>query len=225
MGYMALSDFRTEVQSALGNRDFSDARLDRWINFGYLDLVGAIDFEELISTTPLNTQIGLTSYTIPVDDVRLIQLIQDNTNQNLLQFINKAEFYRLDLVTQGTPIKWTRVGDLISLNPTPSAIVQLTIVYARDADRLINVGDVTVLPDTWDAAVVLLATYHGLLAIGQEQRATQWFARAVNYIQSRVTQEEAFVRTPGLGLTYAVPREILLNALTEAQQASGAQGR
>lgn len=222
MGYMDLADFRTEVQSSVGDRDFPDARLDRWINFGYLDLVGAIDFEEFTTSNAFSTVAGQTTYTIPAD-TRLIQIVKDVTNQKSLQFIDKTEFYRLNGTLQDLPLKWTRVGDQVLLHPIPSGVFSINTIYKRDAIRLTDPTDETMLPDTWDAAVTLLSVYHGLLAIGQEQRATQWFARAVNYIQSRVTQEEAFVRTPGLGLTYAVPQEILLGALTEAQQAAGAR--
>lgn len=224
MGYMLLTDFRTEVQSSVGDRGFTNARLDRWINFGYLDLAGAIDFEELTETDTFNAVIGQNNYPIPID-ARLIQLVINDTDETLLQFIDKSEFYRLNRTAQAPPLKWTRVEEEILLNPTPDATDSFITVYKKDPVRLLNDGDTTILPDTWDAAVTLLATYHGLLAIGQEQRATQWFARAVTYIQSRITQEEAFIRTPGLGLVYAVPQERMANALTEAQQASGVQGR
>lgn len=220
MAYMLLSDFRTEVQSAIGDRGFTNSRLDRWINFGYLDLAGAIDFEELTDTAAFAGVIGQNNYPVPAD-ARIVQLVINETDQRLLQFVDKSEFFRLERTVNAPPLKWTRVNDEILLNPTPDATDSFTIVYKKDPTRLINAADLIVLPDTWDAAVTILGTYHGLLAVGEEQRATQWFARAVNYIQSRITQEETFIRTPGLGLTYAVPGERAINALTEAQQAAG----
>lgn len=213
MGTMSLFDFRGDVQAALGERGFSDARLNRWINFGYLDLTGAVQFEELNKFSILATVIGQREYATPAR-VRLLQSVARDGG-DLLDFVDRTEFFRL-VLANGTAVRWTRIGTQILLHPTPDSVENLTQLFTEFPALLAADADVTVIPTTWDAAVFLLAVHHGFLAIGEDDRALAWLSRAVQYIRARVTDDELFVKETGLGLALGLPpdkRAVVLTGL------------
>jgi len=83
MGILTLANYRTEVQSALGDRGIGNTRLDQWINFGYLDLAGSVDFAVLDSNSSVNT-INATQTIAVASDAAVIKFIKDTTSDNLL---------------------------------------------------------------------------------------------------------------------------------------------
>jgi hypothetical protein len=212
MGYMTLADFREELSETTGNRGFDNGRLDRWINFAYMDVTGAIDLEELEEPAAAVT-VAATPTVAKPDNSRKVLTVVDDTTGRLLQSIDKTEYFRLDRTTTGEPLKWAVLGDNIYLHPTPNAAFDLLIIQKIDPARLELVSDTTILADTWDAAVFMLSVHYAYMSVGEDQRAALWMNRAISYLQSRATAEEIFIREPGLGLSMAVPKERLLSAM------------
>jgi hypothetical protein len=203
VGYMALEDFRTEVQSALGNRGIANGRLDRWVNFSYLDITGSVDFEILDgSTTPVVAQ-NTNSTPVPVGAM-VISLVRDTTNNNLLQWTPKTEFYRRSAAATGAPTVWARQEGTIYIHPTPTVATTLFIVHKKAPALLSGAADKAILPDTWDAAIFLLAASYGLSGLGEDERAIAWFQRAQAYIQTRMNEENLH-GTRGLEYTAPTP--------------------
>ena len=220
MGLMTLANFRTDVQSALGDKGIGNSRLDRWINFGYHDLGGSVDFEILEKDTTTATVSGTQTIAVPTD-TEIIRLIKDTTNDTLLGWLQKAEMFRRAITPTATPTHWSRHGGLIYLHPVPNAIINMFIVHKEAPVILSSSGAKTVLADIWDPAVFLLAVHHGLLALGEEQRSASWLGRAISYIQSKVTEQDIQAVTPGLDPSLPIGLSALQNRLTEAQRQGG----
>jgi len=198
MGYMTLDDYRTDVQSALGDRGFGNEKLDRWINYGYHDLAGSVDFEVLDDDETPATVAGTQTIDAP-DNSMIVKLVRDTTSDNLLGWIPKAELFRRSTVTQGPPTSWTRHKDLIYLSPVPDAIYTLFVIFKTPPARFTVSTAVSVFPDIWDPAIFFLSVHHGLLAVGDEQRSAAWLSRAVTYIQTRMTEVDLHAEASGLG--------------------------
>lgn len=218
MGLMTLADFRSDLQAVLGSRQVTQVRLDRWIYFGYVDLAGAIDFEEFHSILPAPTVIGQQIYPVP-DGVRVIKGIVGSAG--LLQYVEDHEFFRRP-PQDGLPVRWTRFGTAYLLGPTPNAVQGINLLAKVDPDPLVAATDVTVLSPVWDQAIYLFSVYHGLIAVGEnEAKAREFLGRAFTYVQSRSTHDEEEAREQGLGLTYPMPRVKLAGSLVEGPRAGG----
>lgn len=197
MGQLQLSEYRTEVQSALGDRGVTDNRLDRWINFAYMELAGALDFETFDGESSATSSSGTNSLSVPTDSMT-VKAVVDDDNDTLLQWVPKHEFFRLPRSQQGTPEKWTQHIDQVLLQPTPDSTVNYLVLYKDVPTRLSADTDTTAIPQVWDQAVYMLAVHYALMSLAEEQRASLWLQRAVQFIRTRVTEEDLEMSTPGV---------------------------
>lgn len=219
MGLLTLANFRTDVQGALGDRGISSSKLDRWINFGYLDLAGAVEFEVLTNDENVNTVDAIQFITAPTNTL-IIQFLKDTTSDNLLEWVPKSELFRRAITPKGQPLFWTRHKGLIYLHPVPDKAYTLFISTLEPPAALSSVSDVSLFPDTWDPAIFMLSVHHALLAIGEETRSSAWLARAITYIQSRMTEQD--MQTDAAGLGASIPNSGMVALQSRLQQAQGA---
>jgi hypothetical protein len=212
MGLLTLQNFRDDMQGALGNLQYEDEELDRWINQAYFDLASSVDFEVFDDDTPEDTVDGQNFIPCP-ENVMLVKAVRDQTSDHMLGWVRKAEYWRKSQSVSGAPRKWTRHGNRIMLHPVPDAVYSMFIVSKLSPSPLVLVADVTEIPPVWDSAVHSLGMYYALGARGQEARAESWLRRAVVYVQSRITEEGLEANLDGLGASKAilpqapVPRE------------------
>jgi len=198
MGAIALSTYRSDLQSALGDRGLDNTRLDSWINQGYYDLAGAVDFEVMDTNSTVATVSSVQTITTPTNAL-IVKFLKDTTSDNLLGWLPKMELFRRAITPTAQPKYWTRHAASIYLSPVPDAAYNMFIVYKKPPTKLTAVGDVSTFADTWDTAVFQLAVHHALLALGEEQRAVAWLQRAILYIQSRMTETDLHAEASGLG--------------------------
>ena len=222
MGQLTLANFRTDVESALGDRSIGNTRVDRWINAGYLDVTGSVNFETLVNDTSTNTVGSTGTIAIPTD-AEIVTFIKDTTNDNLLGWLPKNELFRRDATTEGTATHWTRHADLIYLRPVPSGVQAMFIAYKKSPALLASSGTTTDIPDIWDTAVFLMAVQHALLALGEEQRSASWLARGITYITSRITEEDIQSQAAGLGASIPSGIQALMSRLQSLQGGGGGQ--
>jgi hypothetical protein len=199
MGFMTLENFRDDLESAMGDRGIGELRLARWVNFGYIDISGAIEFEMLETTSQFTTSNGNRSIPVP-SNVMIVKGVRDRSNDRLLGWIQKNEYFRRSSLSTGQPTQWSRHGNEILLYPVPDGGYSIDVMYQTFPTLLINDSDTTILPNMWDVAVHQLSVYYGLQTVGEEQRASLWYNRAVNYIQSRMTEDIHRATTAGLSL-------------------------
>lgn len=203
MGYMTLADFRADIDAALGNYSIAPTKLDRWINQAYMELAGGVNFEILVEEdTSQSTTPSIITVNVPIGAIS-VDLVRNTTDDKLLGWVALSEFWRLSQ-TPGVPVKWCRRKNTILLNPVPNSVKALRILYRKYPTRFSAVGDLSVLPDTWDTAIYLLAAHYGLLARNEEQRAMIWLSRAATYIASRMTDEQLEYTTRGVGLNLPI---------------------
>lgn len=191
MGVLTLLQMRTELSSSMGTRpNVLPARQDVWLNLAYTDIASGIDFTELDGELVIPTVVGQNNYTGPVNPL-IVQLVRDDTNDNLLTWIPNSEYFRLDRsVAQASPARWTRRATEILVWPNPDAIVSLTSYFKVTPAPLVGDGAVTVLPPYTDNAMILLGIAYGLLAVNEDQRAIIWANRAITYLGSRLTGQD-----------------------------------
>ena len=197
MGLMTLDDFQEDLQSALGDRGITDGRLNRWINAGYYDLCGAVEFEVLTNSEKYDCT-SSQSFVIAPANTLVIKLIRDMDNDLLLGWVPLVEYWRRSQGVTDEPTVWTRQEENVYLYPVPDGTYQLMFITI-EPPAVLTGSDKTVLPEIWDQAVFLLAGHFALLALGEEQRAIVWLGRAVTYIQSRMTEQDLQVDAGGLG--------------------------
>jgi hypothetical protein len=197
MGVMSLANFRDDLRSALGGRiELADPRLTVWVNVGYFDVAGAVDFHQLFTHSDVNTVIGTAEYDIPAGVVS-IRTLYDKVAKNRLGRLEIPELFRLDQTVAGVPKKYARVGNKFILNPVPADVRAIEVVGFKEPAPLAADADVTVLPRTWDVAILMLATSHALLILNEEQRSAFWQNKALAYIESRLI--EGATATPARG--------------------------
>lgn len=219
MGAIVLSDFRDDVQAALGERNLLPAALNRYVNYGYQELTGAIKFEELEADENIVTVASQAEIT-PLNSFLTVRFVKDLTNDNLLQWVPKAEYYRRSSSLTGVPEVWTRHAGDVLLHPLPSGVFSIFIAEKIEPTLLSADADVTVIPSAWDQAVFLLSVHYGLLGLGEEQRASVWLSRAVAYAQSRLTEEDLDLEMVGKNLAWGGGFLSLLQA-AQQQQVNG----
>ena len=198
MGLLTLVDFRDEIDVTFGERSLDTPHYDRWINFAYLDICTAVDFDILDAELSFNTADGTRNYNAPTTPYISIKHVRDTSSDYSLAWIPKEDFFRLTAADEGAPKRWTLHLDDIYLYPCPDGIYAVKAIYKQTPTILSEDGDVTVLQAGWDAAVTMLAVHYGYMALGEEQRAVVWYNRAISYIQSRMTEGGLQKGTPGL---------------------------
>jgi len=190
MGVVTLLNFRTEIISAMSGRvtEAADvAKMNRWVNAGYLEVTGAIDFAELDAVFNVATVDGTVEYAGPTDAAGW-RSVFDETNDLLLERVSLEQLYRRERSIKNIPDFWSRRGDTLILSPTPNAVINERLLYKKNAAILDDDADLTAISGTWDHAIYLLAMSSAHLSFSEENRATFWRNLAVAYIQSRFTE-------------------------------------
>jgi hypothetical protein len=197
MGFMTLDQFRNELQSSLGERTFDNDRLNIWVNSAYLDIASSVDFARFDNTSTGSTSNREVSLPANIMVVKFVSV-----QNQLLGYVPQAEAFRRRSES-GTPVKWTRSQNNVILVPSPASSVSYEIMYKTTPSRLTSAGSTTDIPDFWDLAVQLLSVHHALLALGEEERAMTWYQRAIQYIQTRMSEDILHMREGTLAPTFA----------------------
>jgi hypothetical protein len=203
MGVLTLLQIRTELDSSMGSRsNVDDTRRDVWINLAYTDIASGIDFTELDDDLAIPTVQGQNNYAAPADSL-IVQMFRDEDNDNLLTWIPNSEYFRLDRTQtpEAAPARWTRRGDELLVFPNPNGVINLLAMFKQTPPPLVGDGAVTILPPYVDNGVLLLGIAYGLLAVGEDARATTWANRAVSYLGSRLTGQDFSFLLGGLTQT------------------------
>ncbi len=189
MGVISLLQFRNRLSVALGDRNLDSSDLDNAINDGYFEIAGGVQFEEFEKVNSQSTSVGVVSYALPTDDIAGTLHVVRTSNYLNLRWMEKGEFLRQD-PGSGAPIRWTRIGSSIYLSPTPDASYGFDIHYRSMPTKLTNDTDVTAISALWDQPIYLLAGHYMYMALGEEDRAIVWYQRALNALQSRMSEDD-----------------------------------
>lgn len=187
-GIKTLAIFRTDMEAQLGSRAFGTSLIDQWVNSAYLELTGGIRFPELLENFPITQVISQANYPGPTDSIGW-ESVYNAPAGIVLERISRHDLFRRAL-TDGVSDSWTRDNDEIIFSPPPAATDSLNLLHTKQPSLLVASSDVTVIPAHWDYAIELLAVSKGLLHAVEEDRSAHWRNLAIQYIQSRLTEED-----------------------------------
>lgn len=186
MGVRTLLEMRVRMQARLGDRDLSVALINGSINDGYYDLTGSTDFEEMHKTSTISVATDDVDVLLP-QDLQLLRGFFNDTDRKAIVEVSEEHFWTLDPEEEaGEPKYYCRLGNSLRFWPALDEARTLRINYNKYPDRLEEDSDVTELRPTWDRAVEMFATYHVLIELGEEARASDWLNKALVYSRSRI---------------------------------------
>jgi hypothetical protein len=198
MGYMTLEEMTVELSLNLGGKAPAPDRLKLWVNFGLLNLASYILFDEFRVSTSIAILDGVTSYSYPEDMLGVVTLEIDG--KRLLKARRLPSYEDLD---PSQPTFYLKRGDSLVLWPEPDTAYTLDLEYIKTPARLVAPGDKSPLPANWDNGIIMLATHHGFLSLGDNDVADRWLGRFLGYASSRKKEEDISADVPHGGLEVA----------------------
>lgn len=203
MGQLFITDFRTHLDFSLGNRGISSILLDYWINAAYFEILGAVEFAELTEIAEIQTVAGTETVALP-NGGNLLSIggVFDLTNEQRLRKAGTDALLQFKKET-GLPKYWSRTGPNLTLRPVPEGVFDLNTSLVSEPIKLSDTNTQTVLPTTWDFAIILLSTANGFFSLGEESRGWQFFQRAILYMRSRSLFEERSFDAAAMNIDFA----------------------
>lgn len=192
MGLMTLARFQAHITAnpAIQGLTGIDLELVRdWVNMGYFELIGAVEFDALKKCASLTTVQDVRSYKLPTRFIDLIGL-QDRSSGTFITKTNLRNLQRLSSNETGYPRFWTRKEDALVLWPLPDDEYDMFVYYVAEPLPLTASTDVTILSSTWDKAILLFALESALRENNQFDAADKVFTRVMANIKSRIKDGE-----------------------------------
>lgn len=189
MGYITLADYRTEIQVNLGSRALANSSLDRYINFGYLDVCSAINADLLDSESSLSTSSGSAYVSIPANTL-VVKYMRNVSADALMSWTPFADIHGRKSTPLGAPSRWNVYGGRVYLRPIPDNVYSLIAFLRKSPTRLMGGTDASILGDEFDTCIMFLANYHGFLLNGEEERAAYWLSLAINNLQTKIVRDD-----------------------------------
>lgn len=194
-----LSTLRDELQAMLGGRtDVSPTRLDRFINFGYIDLASSLDIDDLKASMSFNLIVGQPFYNLPneVMATRHAAVIDAVTYGQLGgRPMRKTDLdtYRRNSDLADEPREYFRERQILVLWPTPAAVRLLSLDFWIRPDKLVGEDDSPLLGWEWHEAILLNArkkAFAALLEFDKAMAAENDFVQLVRRKADRAETED-----------------------------------
>lgn len=192
MGNYTLAQFRDRLQKTLGNKGFTDPELDVWINAGYAEVSGAVQFEFAYpSIASVNIAEG-TSEGVGLDALASIESVTIDEEGIVLvrTSVENIRARQKEGRQRGKPQYYARYGNSLVVYPVADKAYTVTVVGEGDPSPLSNEDERTPFHSTWDNAVHMFAAAQAFFDLGEDERGLFWFDRAVRYAGSRKTDAE-----------------------------------
>ena len=187
MGSYSYSDMKAYVKLRLGQRtDLENVSGTNmygvWVNSAYTKLATSsklvatrkdMYFPQLETSSTASTVDAQAYVSVPTDAL-IVRTVFNTTDSAKLDNITWGKYIgytdRTNTSSETAPTEWVRSGTYLYLHPTPDKAYSLTIYYKKLVTALTGTG-VTVLGAEWDDSIVSLATYIGLLYLGEFDKA------------------------------------------------------
>lgn len=148
-----------EIQQEVLGYGFSSPRyltsIGNWINEAQRYIAKNSLLRTQQNQYVFNTVVGTTSYTLPTDFARIID-IHYVPDSDVFEEMTMIDRDSIDVSTTGRPNSFVIVGNVIALYPTPDAIYQIQMRYSQLPPTLVNPTDVPQIPSEYH---YLLETY------------------------------------------------------------------
>jgi hypothetical protein len=204
MGFMTREEMAVEVSMNLGGKTPAPDRLVLWLNFALYNLASFVRLDDLRETVDIIITQGETNYDIPAGiDMLGIVAIEINGRKMLKMKRQFSESPGGVALSQAEPTHYLRRNTEFVIWPEPDADYTGYIDYIKTPDRLTSGTQKTTFSPNWDAALVMLATHHGHLSLGNQDEADRWLGRFLGYAGSRIKEEDIDADMPKGGLNVA----------------------
>jgi len=198
MGYLTLEELTSELSMNLGGKAPAPERLKLWVNFGLQNLASYILFDELRVSTDLTILDGIVSYDAPTDLLGIVTIEIDGKKMTKSRRLPSYED-----VDPRQPTLYIRRENNLIFWPEPDVDYDGLIEYVKVPARLVAVGDKSPLSANWDNGIIMLATHHGFLSLGDQDVADRWLGRFLGYASSRKKEEDISADVPHGGINVA----------------------
>lgn len=187
MGVMTFEDFEEEVIENLNFPKIGNKRPKRWINLAYAWICNNNFFEALRTQQVIPTVVGTGSYALNAT-ITGVRAVINNTVDYTGELRRREQIWRFDTSStdyRGIPKYWQKEGSNLLIRPLPDLVYSLTVWGWIKPTLLSAQSDLTVIPEVWDYAIALLATYFGALSIPTERAgAAAWWQSFGAYTRS-----------------------------------------
>ena len=198
-GFMTLDDFTAELSLNLGGKTPAPDRLIRWMNFALLNLSSFVILDDLRETAALTLTIGVKTVTMPSVDV--LGIIDVEINE--IKVAKMRRQFSYSGVTDARPTHYLRRKNQLVFWPEPDVAYTGILDYIETPTLFTTGTQKTIFLPIWDVALVMLATHHGQLSLGNQDEADRWLGRFLGYVGSRKKEEDVGADTPKGGINVA----------------------
>lgn len=198
MGLMTLERLEARLQKILGNRGLDELVLRDYIQLGYTEVVGHLEFESEKVCAHFLTVDGTSEYSLPEGLLGVISVTRLGNNEardfrlRRSDLRNFAAMQRSTAteVRRGAPEIWARRRGAFLLWPTPDAEYRVDVYYYQEMPLLEAAEDTTIIPGSFDWSIICFAAYIGFSEHGEDATADQWYQKGIIHMRSRKTDAD-----------------------------------
>jgi hypothetical protein len=191
-------DLTTEaLASDFDASSFPGSRAGQYVNEAVYRVARKVRIPTLEATQSITTTAGTASFSLPADDIRVLELF-NATDRNALGEVTQQQIDEQP-VTSGKPEFWARFGGNVALYPTPDQAYSLSLryvkrtVFANTSDTTGQVG----FPDDYADLLVSWARHRMFRFEDDQEMATYWlgeFSRQLAELQMDMGRQSERVR-------------------------------
>lgn len=190
---MTLSALRTEILTAVGNRDdITSAQLNQFINWAYRFVWNRMphhqkeDLDTSVTTTSGQQYVDLPANTYAVLTVRV--------DSQRLDKMSRTEYFNIESPDSGVPTRYWVMGTRLYFDTEPDDEYDVEIFRIKRLTELSGDSDTLSLPDeVYETALVSQAIAYAWRHLNQPQVATLWFQNArIDIDEARRADQDEF---------------------------------
>ena len=114
----------------------------------------------------------------------------------------RRQFSELN-VTAIQPSHYLRRNTEFVVWPEPDKDYTGYMDFVKNPIKLSSPDQKTTFTPNWDVALIMLATHHAHLSLGNQEQAAAWLGRFLGYVSSRIKEEDVSADVPRGGLNVA----------------------
>ena len=208
MGFMTLEEMSAEVSLNMAGRTIAPGRLTLWMNFALYNLASYVVLDDLRETVDVVITEGETNYNMPAG-IDMLGILDFEINGRKMAKMKRQ--YSEENVSAAPPTHFLRRKEQYVIWPEPDDDYVGTIEYIKCPDRFTVSTQTTTFSPNWDVALIMLATHHAHLSLGNLEDATSWLGRFLGYAGSRIKEEDISADIQKGGLNVAWSREDIVS--------------
>lgn len=188
-----LASMREELLLQLGGQgDIPPARLNKWINWAYLDLWTSLKLDEGRVGLSFDTIGGQGLYLLPYQFMSSLAVaVEDDKSIYGGRPLEQTDLrsYRMYEDKDGNPTHFFRYGNILVLYPTPKGAQTIFLEFRGRPLKLVNDTDSPRIPDEWHESIILNARKKGFSGLMEFDKALPAENEYINSIRRRQDTE------------------------------------